>query len=130
MDHDDTVTASGAGAHSGHDDTVAAGDPSFDGGPAHIRPAALPPPSGRADYPELLEVDPAHYVIDREIARGGMGRVLVARDRRLGREVAVKETLVTGGRVARRFEREARITARLQHPSIVGIHEAGTWPSG
>ncbi len=130
MDHDDTVTASGAGAHSGHDDTVAAGDPSFDGGPAHIRPAALPPPSGRADYPELLEVDPAHYVIDREIARGGMGRVLVARDRRLGREVAVKETLVTGGRVARRFEREARITARLQHPAIVGIHEAGTWPSG
>ncbi|MBL8621081.1 MAG: serine/threonine protein kinase [Myxococcales bacterium] len=59
-----------------------------------------------------------------------MGRVLVARDRRLGREVAVKETLVTSGRVARRFEREARITARLQHPAIVGIHEAGTWPTG
>jgi serine/threonine protein kinase len=130
VDQDDTVTASGAGAHSGHDDTIAAGDPSFDGGPARIRPTSLPPPAARADYPGLLEVDPAHYVIDREIARGGMGRVLVARDRRLGREVAVKETLVTTGRVARRFEREARITARLQHPAIVGIHEAGTWPTG
>ena len=130
MDQDDTVTASGAGAHSGHDDTIAADDPSLDGTPARIRPASLPPPGDRADYPTLLEVDPAHYVIDREIARGGMGRVLVARDRRLGREVAVKETLVSTGRIARRFEREARITARLQHPSIVGIHEAGTWPSG
>jgi tetratricopeptide (TPR) repeat protein/tRNA A-37 threonylcarbamoyl transferase component Bud32 len=82
------------------------------------------------DYPELLVVDPAHYVITREIARGGMGRIHVARDRRLGREVAVKEVLVSSGTLARRLEREARITAQLQHPSIVSVHEAGTWPSG
>ncbi len=129
MPTDDTVTASPPDDHGSHADTVAADDPSLDGAPARIRPAPAPS-DDRGDYPVLLEVDPAHYVIDREIARGGMGRVLVARDRRLGREVAVKETLVSSGRVARRFEREARITARLQHPSIVGIHEAGTWPSG
>jgi tetratricopeptide (TPR) repeat protein len=82
------------------------------------------------DYAALIEVDAAHYVVERELARGGMGRISVARDRRLGRDVAVKEMLVAGGRVARRFEREARITARLQHPSIVSVHEAGTWPSG
>jgi len=66
----------------------------------------------------------------REIARGGMGRIQVARDRRLGRDVAVKEMLQANGSAARRFEREARITARLQHPSIVSVHEAGVWPSG
>jgi len=84
----------------------------------------------RPDYPNLVTVRPEHYVQDREIARGGMGRIRVARDRRLGRVVAVKEMLVQDGAAARRFESEARITARLQHPSIVNIHEAGVWPSG
>src|SRR5262249_46023766 len=81
------------------------------------------------DDKSLGVVDPAHYVITREIARGGMGRVLGARDRRLGREVAIKEVLANDGALARRFEREARITARLQHPSIVSVHEAGSWPT-
>ena len=39
-------------------------------------------------------------------------------------------TLERGRELAARFEREARITARLQHPAIVQIHEAGTWPNG
>jgi tetratricopeptide (TPR) repeat protein len=85
---------------------------------------------GRDDYAELVTVSPEHYVQGQEIARGGMGRIRVARDRRLGRTVAVKEILVQTGDAARRFEREARITARLQHPSIVNVHEAGVWPSG
>ena len=83
-----------------------------------------------ADHPALVAVDPEHYVLSEEIARGGMGRVLRARDRRLGRQIAIKENLVNTGDHARRFEREARITARLQHPSIVHIHEAGVWPTG
>ena len=95
-----------------------------------IRPARPSLPPGTRDYPQLTIVDPSHYVIGEELARGGMGRIQIARDRRLGREVAVKELLVTSGSVARRFEREARITARLQHPSIVSVHEAGVWPSG
>ncbi len=82
------------------------------------------------DYTDLLTISPEHYVLDKEIARGGMGRIRVARDRRLGRVIAVKEILVKVGDAARRFEREARITARLQHPSIVNLHEAGVWPSG
>jgi tetratricopeptide (TPR) repeat protein len=108
-------------------DTVAAGDSQGDS--VRIRPSR-PPAAGGADYPELVVVDPAHYVLERELARGGMGRIQLARDRRLGREVAVKEVLATTGAIVRRFEREARITARLQHPSIVAVHEAGTWPSG
>jgi len=82
------------------------------------------------DYVELATVERAHYVIAQEIARGGMGRILSARDRRLGRRVAIKEVLATDVVLARRFEREARITARLQHPSIISVHEAGTWPNG
>ncbi len=83
-----------------------------------------------ADHRDLTSVDPDHYVFADEIARGGMGRILRARDRRLGREVAIKENFVKHGINARRFEREARITARLQHPSIVQVHEAGVWPTG
>ncbi|HEX7699521.1 MAG TPA: serine/threonine-protein kinase [Kofleriaceae bacterium] len=73
-------------------------------------------------------VDPQHYAIADELARGGMGRILRAHDRRLGRAVAIKELLP--GHDDARFEREARITARLAHPAIVAIHEAGRWPSG
>lgn len=94
-----------------------------------IRPSR-PAVQHAADYPELVVVDQDHYAITREIARGGMGRIQVARDRRLGRDVAVKDILVDRGMARRRFEREARLTARLQHPSIVGVYEAGVWPSG
>jgi len=87
-------------------------------------------PAVAADYPEMVPVDPAHYVLSDEIARGGMGRIRIARDRRLGRRIAIKEILVNRADVARRFEREARITARLEHPAIVSIHEAGAWPTG
>ena len=92
---------------------------------------ALPAAGGtQTDHAELIAIDASHYVLSHEIARGGMGRIRVARDRRLGRMVAVKEILVRDGDLARRFEREARITAKLQHPSIVSVYEAGTWPSG
>jgi tetratricopeptide (TPR) repeat protein len=110
-------------------DTVAA-DPSESArSSAKIRPSR-PVMQGGPDYAELIVVDPAHYVVAREIARGGMGRVLVARDRRLGRDVALKEVIADNPSLARRFEREARITARLQHPSIISVLEAGVWPSG
>jgi tetratricopeptide (TPR) repeat protein len=84
----------------------------------------------REDYTELTTVDPTHYVFDGELARGGMGRILRARDRRVGRTVAIKELLGADHELRARFEREARITARLQHPSIVNLLEAGRWPDG
>ena len=90
----------------------------------------LPAPAPEMDYPAMVQVDPEHYVLSDEIARGGMGRIRVAHDRRLGRRIALKEILTQQADVARRFEREARITARLEHPSIVSVHEAGAWPTG
>jgi WD40 repeat protein len=64
------------------------------------------------------------------VARGGLGRIVLAFDRRLGRRVALKELLSRDPKAERRFVREAKITARLEHPNIVPIHEAGRWPSG
>ncbi len=78
--------------------------------------------------PQLPIVDPSVFTVERELATGGMGRVSLATDRRLGRQVALKEILDPKLRV--RFEREALITAHLQHPAIVPVYEAGTWPDG
>jgi len=119
---------------SGGDATVVArGKEGRDTPPARVKPGRdsnriIDDP--KDDYAELAVVERAHYVIAREIARGGMGRIFSARDRRLGRRVAIKEVLSADDVLARRFEREARITARLQHPSIISVLEAGTWPSG
>ncbi|HSN30775.1 MAG TPA: serine/threonine-protein kinase, partial [Kofleriaceae bacterium] len=83
------------------------------------------------DAPQTLpEVPAEHYGRDREIARGGMGRIVAAEDRRLGRKVALKELLEPAGDQQSRFQREALITARLQHPGIVPVYEAGRWPTG
>ncbi len=91
----------------------------------------LPSPARPPEEPDhLVTVDPAHYRLEHELARGGMGRVRLAHDHRLGRPVAIKELLDQGPEARRRFQLEARLTARLQHPSIINVHEAGVWPTG
>jgi hypothetical protein len=87
--------------------------------------AGLAPPEARP--PGL---PPARYRLGHEIARGGMGRVVDAVDTRLGRNVAFKEALTADRDALQRFEREIRITARLEHPSIVPVHDAGESGSG
>jgi WD40 repeat protein/tRNA A-37 threonylcarbamoyl transferase component Bud32 len=87
--------------------------------PGDWQPGALP----------VLRPD-NRYALEGEIARGGLGRVLRARDRRLVRTVAIKELLDNKGTHARRFLREAQVTAALEHPSIVPIHDVGRWPDG
>jgi len=65
------------------------------------------------------------YVLEARLGHGAMGEVWQASDRQLRRPVAVK---VMSERVTdtRRFEREARISARLQHPGITVVHDFGT----
>ena len=82
------------------------------------------------DLLQLPTVDTSLYCLGEEVARGAMGRIVRARDRRLGRQIAIKELLAPSPALERRFEREMRITARLQHPAIICVHEAGRWPSG
>jgi WD40 repeat protein len=103
---------------------------STDGFPRPIEPRAFPsqPPLGLARLPV---VERELYEIGAEIASGGVGRIRRGRDTRLGRPVAIKELRFDPlGPNAERFVREVMITARLQHPSIVTIYEAGRWPSG
>ncbi len=88
------------------------------------------PSSGRWSSARLPLVDRASYSVDGEVAQGGIGRVLSARDKRLDRRVALKELLDTGVAAEDRFVREALLTARLQHPAIVPVYEAGRWPTG
>ena len=90
-------------------------------------------------YPAEVEVAPAtdlplrdrqRYEFGDEHARGGLGKIMLARDRELDRQVAVKELLNQGNTSRARFVREAMITARLEHPGIVPVHEAGRWSTG
>jgi serine/threonine protein kinase len=83
-----------------------------------------------ADEAAPWSADPSRYAVGAEIVRGGMGRIRSAWDRRLRRPVAIKELLYRDARAERRFLREALITARLQHPAIVPVYEAGRWRSG
>jgi Protein kinase domain/Galactose oxidase, central domain len=68
------------------------------------------------------------YEIVSKLGSGGMGAVYLARHVELDRQVALKvlPPELLGPEALLRFEREARATARLSHPNIVGIHELGT----
>ncbi|HSK20631.1 MAG TPA: protein kinase [Longimicrobiales bacterium] len=71
------------------------------------------------------------YIIEREIGRGGMATVFLARDERHGRRVAIKlvspesaalESTSSGGS---RFQQEISIAAQLNHPHILPLHDSG-----
>jgi WD40 repeat protein len=79
-------------------------------------------PSRPGDPPQRV----GPYEVIRELARGGMGVVFVARHAQLGRQVALK-VLPRGAtpEEGERFQLEAQAAARLKHPNIVGVHEVG-----
>ena len=71
----------------------------------------------------------AEYRIQGVLGQGGMGTVYLAQHPRLPRSVALKllnRDVSTDPEVARRFEREADVVARLEHPGIVGVLDRGT----
>lgn len=68
------------------------------------------------------------YVILSEIGAGGMGRVYKARHRRMDRIVALKvmsQAAMKDEAAVKRFQREVRAAAKLEHPNIVAAHDAG-----
>ena len=82
-----------------------------------------------ADWPDLTGT---RYDLVEKIGQGGMGTVFLAHDRQLRRPVALKvlSGLPDQAEAKARMEREAQITARLEHPSIVPIHDSGVLPDG
>lgn len=110
------------------DETAASADsPPVDGSGLRF---AEPPAAADGDS---QPADHRRFVVERELAAGGLGQVCVARDPRLNRVVALKEIRSAlrrhpAGRA--RFQREAEITGALEHPAIVPLYEAGLDPDG
>ena len=111
------------------------------------RPAGMVGDAGKAPPPaneikrkptdvETNAVLPAYvgrFQIVEEIASGGMGVVVKAWDPQLQRHVAIKllhEHLLKDADLTRRFYNEAHINGRLEHPSIVSVHEVGKCSTG
>ena len=74
-----------------------------------------------------VQLPDAGYLFGDVLGRGGMGEVVGAEDKRIGRPVAIKrmKDQSPSASAIRRFLREARIQARLDHPAIVPVHELG-----
>ena len=114
--------------------------PADEPSPTVVRPADLPATDALLGNSTLRSWRPTApgfptvpgYEVLREIARGGMGRVLAARDLSLGREVAIKVLLpgtATHDAVPR-FVTESKITARLPHPNVPPVYALGTLTDG
>jgi WD40 repeat protein/serine/threonine protein kinase len=115
----------------------------FPGGPSPSRDLA----ARLDDSGSVTRSHPHRYHLERELARGGIGRIIIAFDRHIGRAVAMKELLDEGGpspvsgagfagpprqtpKNMARFLREARITGRLNHPAIVPVYEIARHADG
>ena len=106
--------------------TIGVADATLDFGSSAVDASAADEDLPEADEPERARF--GDYDLLEEIGRGGMGVVYKARQRRLGRIVALK--MIQAGRWAsgeqrRRFESEARSAAGVTHSGIVNIFDAG-----
>ena len=85
--------------------------------------------AAESESPEL-QIGAHKYRILGDLGQGGMGRVYLAVDQDLGREVALKMMRVQDAAGARRFVEEARVIAKLDHPNIVPVYEVGITDEG
>ena len=93
------------------------------GGVSPLRPRTVPANRRVKCSPARI----GHYAIARKLGEGGMGVVYAARDERLERRVALKtmSSLATDETARKRFWREARAAASVNHPNICQIYEIG-----
>lgn len=92
------------------------------------RPGAAPSATAIGVADEGTPASIGGYAVVRVLGQGGMGRVYLARDEKLGRDVAIKVLHPSKARdpaATRRFLREGRATAAVEHPHVVAIHQVG-----
>jgi serine/threonine protein kinase len=86
-------------------------------------PAPTPAPAPQAPQTERRI---GKYIVKRELGHGGMGTVYLAEQPGLGREVAIKELIlsaVADPTALKRFIQEAQVMARASHPNLVQVHD-------
>jgi serine/threonine-protein kinase len=84
-------------------------------------------------HPLVGSIVEERYRVEAELGAGAMGSVYRGRHIKVGRTVAIKvlhDHLVREPEMVERFEREARIAAKLKHPNLVGVIDIGTTPDG
>ncbi len=101
------------------------------GAPTHdIDPGALPTVAPQVAEPFTGPRQVAHYRVIRELGAGGMGTVFEAHDERMDRRVALKvlsRHQAPSEKAEARYEREAWIAGRLDHPALVKVYDRGAW---
>jgi tRNA A-37 threonylcarbamoyl transferase component Bud32 len=113
-------------SHASHAETIElqpSGDGSFSSGDEIVV-------TGRAFEDPLPAMIGGHRII-RLLGQGGMGRVYLAHDERLGRDVAIKTMLPSRAddpSARKRFLRESRAAAKVEHQHVVMIHQVGEHP--
>ena len=78
----------------------------------------------------ILDLDALRFDVAGEVGRGGMGRIVAATDRRLGRQVAIKVCLDDHADHHDRLVREAAVLSLLEHPAIPPVYEVGRQLTG
>jgi len=97
---------------------------------ATVDDATLPPSTRHTQSPPVVESEinarERFYQLENEVARGGMGAILRAKDVSIERTVALKvvlESAATNNEMRQRFTQEAKLTGQLEHPNIVPVHD-------
>jgi len=106
-------------------DTHAAGSTLAD--TADVRPGREPPPVSSLEG-DSMPPSIGGYAVVRLLGQGGMGRVYLGRDERLNRDVAIKVLHPSKARdstATRRFLREGRAAAAVEHPHVMAIYQVG-----
>ncbi|MEO7330035.1 MAG: serine/threonine-protein kinase, partial [Minicystis sp.] len=107
-------------------------DQTFPGDSLKLRQSSAPTPVNPSEG-LFEETGRERYIGERSLGKGSMGEVRLCRDRRVGRDVAVKAILPAhrgDSQIRARFLREARVQGQLEHPSIVPVYDLGVDDEG